>query len=294
MKLKSPEKYISPIRRIYLYKYYSYVNALLKLPLDAENTYNWDGTDFNYEKGFDIITVSFNNTHVLKHQIIKLKENLTDKNFNHIIADNSSLAEKREEIKSLCREYNLIYVGIPKPKSRFDMGGSKSHAAALNWIYYHIITKRNPRRFGFLDHDIYPLQPVSIEDKMQNQPIYGKKSVRKEYWYLWPGFAFFETIILKNMQVNFSPAKVNNTYLDTGGTMWYPLFSKLDASGYVFTDDRTISLKEMGYNYLEEVEFLDDIWFHSINASFWNKQSADYSEAIDDIILNNKIYRNTK
>jgi len=288
MKLKSPEKRKSIIRRINLYKYYSYVNKLLKMPIDKYDTYNWDDTNLDYKKGFDLITVSFNNIHVLRHQINKIKENLKDSNINHIIADNSDIPERRDEIKSICKENDLIYVGIPKSPSKFIMAGSKSHSAALNWIYYYIVLKRKPQRFGFLDHDIYPLKPVSINEKMENQSFYGKKSIRKNCWYLWPGFAFFDTIILKDLKVDFSPAKVNDSYLDTGGALWYSLYSRLEASNYSFAKERIIPLHELGYKYDEEVEFLDDIWFHSVNASFWNKATKDYSEAIDDI-LNNKI-----
>lgn len=286
MKLKSSEKNQTIVRRINLYKYYSYVNKLLKMPVNIHDVYNWDNTDLDYKKGFDLITVSFNNTHVLQHQINKIKQNLRDTDFTHIIADNSDIAEKRKEIRSICKENRLIYVGIPKSPSKFIMAGSKSHSAALNWIYYHIILKRKPQRFGFLDHDIYPLKPVSISDKMKNQPIYGKKSVRKDYWYLWPGFAFFDSIILKDLKVDFSPAKVNDTYLDTGGALWYPLFSQLNDTDYVFAKDRIVPLNKLGYKYDEEVEFIDNVWFHSVNASFWNKETKDYSEAIDDILEN--------
>lgn len=283
MKLKSSEKRQTIMRRINLYKYYSYVNKILKVPL--HDTVNWS------EKGsvLDVITIAFNNTHVLKHQIAKIKKNLKDESFAYIIADNSDCIEKRNEIKELCRKEGVIYVGIPRPENNPFIIGSKSHAASLNWVYYQVVKRRSPRIFGFLDHDIYPLKPVSIANLMDGQILFGKKQTRGSYWYLWAGFCFFQLDSLNDISVDFSPSKVDGIYLDTGGALWYALYSKLNISDFGFPRDCEIPLTNLGYNYTEMVEFIGNDWFHSINASQW-KESSDYSDAIDDILRKELIY----
>jgi len=281
MKLRSPEKNKSILRRYNLYKYYWYVNRLLKLSVSKSESDALKKD--NFDEAFYLITVAFNNTHVLKHQISKIKENITDKNYRHIIADNSKLPEKREEIKKICLEENIPYIGIPQLSMNRYIGGSNSHAAALNWIYYQLINKIRPCKFGFLDHDIYPLKPLSVEKYLEEQPFYGKKETREDYWYLWPGFCFFDFNYISKFYVDFSPSKVNQTYVDTGGALWYDLYSNLNNSDYKFAKEQRISLDKLGYPFQETVEFLDDNWFHSMNASLW-KNAEDYSVAIDDIL----------
>lgn len=281
MKLRSPEKHQLFLRRINLYKYYSQLNKLLKIPAEDCDRVNLRESEGN----LDIITISFDNLHVLKHQIGKIKENVTDDNYTHIVADNSSQPEKRKEIRSLCESEGIAYIGIPKFENDSFIRGSKSHAISLNWVFYQVVMKRKPRWFGFLDHDIYPIRPVSLVKSFDNQLFYGKKETRDEYWYLWPGFSFFDFDFLSDIKVDFSPSKVKDTYLDTGGALWYSLYSKLNAADFIFPDDFRISLDKLGYNYNEMVEFIDDNWFHSMNASLW-KEASDYTDAIDDILAN--------
>lgn len=281
MILKSYEKKRTFLRRINLYRYYSHMNRILNIPVEGMFLENSAG------ENVDIITIVFNNVHVLKHQIAKIKQNVTDSNYTHIIVDNSNIPERRDEIRTICKENRLLYIGMPQLENSF-IRGSKSHAVALNWVYYQVVLKRNSRWFGFLDHDIYPIHPVSIIDMFKSQSFYGKKEIRDGHWYLWPGFAFFEASFLANLKVDFSPSKVGQTYLDTGGALWYSLYSNLSESDFVFPQDIKVGLDKLGYNYPEEVEFIDHNWFHSMNASSWKKRS-DYNDAIDDILKRDDI-----
>ncbi|PXV62507.1 hypothetical protein CLV62_11949 [Dysgonomonas alginatilytica] len=279
MKLRSPEKKQSFLRRVNLYKYYSQLNKLLKVPAECSDMVKPQDS----ETSLDLITIAFNNVHVLKHQIRKIKENVRDDNYTHIVADNSNMPEKREEIRLICENEGVMYVGIPQLENNSFIIGSKSHGVSLNWVFYQVVMKRKPRWFGFLDHDIYPIRPVSIVKTFDNQIFYGKKETRDSYWYLWPGFSFFEFDFLADIKVDFSPSKIKDTYLDTGGALWYSLYSKLNDSDFTFAAELRITLDKLGYDYPETVEFIDDSWFHSMNASLW-KDASDYSDAIDDIL----------
>lgn len=280
MKLRSPEKRRTLVRRYNLYGYYRYVNKILQIPYSASEGHLKNRSEI------DLVTIAYNNTHVLKHQIRKVKKNVIDKDLSYIIADNSDNLEKKLEIKDICDNENILYIEVPKPlDNSYKIGGSKSHSAALNWVYYRIIKERQPKFFGFLDHDIYPLKEVSIASYLADRPFFGKKDMRKDYSYLWPGFCFFEFDYVKDLKLDFSPVKVGDSYLDTGGGLWYELYSKVNMDDFNLPKTIQYPLINLGYDYPENVEFIDESWFHSVNASRW-KEASDYTAAIDDIVEN--------
>jgi hypothetical protein len=51
---------------------------------------------------------------------------------------------------------------------------SVSHAMALNYLYDNYVSVSHAQYFGILDHDIFPIAPVQISDKLQNQPFLGQ------------------------------------------------------------------------------------------------------------------------
>jgi hypothetical protein len=289
MKLTIPDKKIGLIRYYFFWKYYKQLNKILNIGIENCDYINLDITPQNKENTIDLITIAFNNTHVLKHQIKKIKKNITDKNYTHIIADNSSNLVCRDEIKRICRDEGVAYISIPINQKIINRLDSFAHSAALNWTYYQLVLKRRPRWFGFLDHDIYPLCPYRIEDKISNQPFYGRKIVTHSYWYLWAGFLFFELAPVETLHVDFSPAKINKTNLDTGGALYASLYHKENPENYAFAQNIRFGLNLIGYNFADEVDFIDNCWFHSTNASAWRSMS-DYNFIINDIVNNEKIY----
>jgi hypothetical protein len=284
-KLKNPELHPTIVRKYNMHRYYKAVNQLLEIPAEQCEHINLDIRPQRNTDHIDLITIAFNNTYVLESQIKKIKKNVLDKNYTHIIADNSSDFSRRKEIKNICEKEKIAYISLPSTKKSVMFFNSESHAIALNWMYYNLIRKRSPRWFGCLDHDIYPLKPISIQDKLWNQSFYGRKDVRGHVWYLWPGFAFFELSSLDSVDVNFFPSKSENVYLDTGGAMWHVYFKNLNEIDYSFAKNIRVSLNQLGSEFNEDVEFIDDIWFHSMNGSFW-RNVPDYKSAIEDILNN--------
>lgn len=290
MKLHPNDENITLKRHFYLKFIYHSMNKLLRIPFsDCEhsNCSNKQLPDGN--KVVDIITVAFNNTHVLRHQIDLIKQNIVDQNVCYIIADNSNREDKSLEIKQLCTQHDLGYIRLPKNKWLDKRSGSYSHGAALNWIYYNYINKRKPNIFGFLDHDIYPLQKLSLTEKVGEQGFYGyRRSKGDNYWYLWPGIAFFKYDHLANINVNFAPCMVDKLYLDTGSSLFPVYYKYFDTNSLTFASFERIPLSDVGYDNDSLVEFIDGkIWFHSANASYWREVNK-YEDIIDDIILKNK------
>lgn len=116
------------------------------------------------EKHVDIIIVVFNNLELIEYQTLFLKKNIKD-NYSHIIVDNSIDKEIRCQLYSYCKDNGIAYVGLLKNWSN-KVGPSYSHAIVLNYAYKHIIKKREPYAFGFIDHDLFPIGSLSIINKL--------------------------------------------------------------------------------------------------------------------------------
>lgn len=290
MKLKPSDQNPTFIRKLRLLYLYSLTNKILKVPFNQCFHFNCDINRLPEEnEQIDLITVAFNNLHVLKHQVYSFRKMISDANYVHLIADNSNNPEKSAKIETFCRKEKLGYIRLPKSDQLDKKYASYSHGAALNWLYYHYVSSRKAKYFGFLDHDVYPVKKVSIKEKIGDQHFYGYRRgvVTFDRWFLWPGLIFFEYAFVSGIKINFLPCKNGKFYYDTGGSLWFSLYSKLDADKLFFPAFKRITLKELGYHNNSEVEFIDDCWFHSSNGSYWRKVS-NYENIIDEIIENGR------
>lgn len=223
----------------------------------------------------DLITIAFNNDLVIELQIEYLRRYVQDE-FSHIVCDNSSDSEKSENIRKICEENNVAYLRLPKNHLNI-IGPSYSHAAALNYVYRNVVSKRIPKYFGFIDHDLFPIAPISIAQYLQKQPCYGAKRQRGDFWYLSAIMSFFSTDFLKNRKVDFMPIKPDGkTYLDSGGGNWTDIYSKLDLGGLCFASERMEDFRPGGNRHSDQIEIFDNVWLHTINGSYWKEvQSKD-------------------
>jgi hypothetical protein len=221
----------------------------------------------------DIVTIAFNNPQTIERQISLIKKYIQGE-YNYIVADNSSDKTVRKAIENLCIKNSVGYIGLPRNYLTTVIGGgSYSHGASLNWIYYRIIKKRQPRYFGFIDHDLFPVKPVSLAQKLAEQPIYGIDSQVKNYWYLWAGLCFYQFDFVKNKKVDFLPAKPCQTYLDTGGGNWYSIYSKMNRANLTLeiSQLKKIDEEDTGENILQEncIHYIGDYWLHAVCGSNW-------------------------
>lgn len=286
MKLRPNDEKITFKRRFYLKFIYRSMNKLLKISLaDCDHVGCSDNQLPHGNKMVDIITIAFNNTHVLQHQINLIKKNIKDEEISYIVADNSTKEEMASEIKKLCVENSLGYIRLPKNKWLDKRSGSYSHGAAMNWLYYNYVDKRKPDVFGFLDHDIYPLEKLSFVEKLGEQGFYGyRRKKGEDYWYIWPGLAVFKYDVIKNVNVNFAPCMVDRLYLDTGSSLFPVFYRNFDVNKIKPVSFSRFPLTDIGYENDSLVEFIDEkTWFHSANASYWRGVNK-YEDIIDDII----------
>lgn len=222
------------------------------------------------EKSLDIITVAFNNVELIQYQELFLRKFIQD-SYYHIVVDNSTDFKVREQLYQFCLENKIAYISLPKNFLNW-VGGSYSHAAALNYTYKHIIQKRQPFAFGQIDHDLFPTRSISIIDKLTNQPIYGPLRLRDKWWYLSAILSFFRLDFVKDKKVDFMPVTPDKIYLDSGGGNWYSLYSQLDRERIIFPSECIEPLRDGGDRHGDSLEFFDDkLWLHTINGSCWKK-----------------------
>jgi len=256
------DAYIATIREIYNHRKYTLH--------DTSNIKN---------KRLCFITVAFNNDFLIEEQIRLIKKYITDTDYVHIVVDNSSDMRKRDAIKTVCSNACVPYFSLPfNWFSKIDKRGSYSHGLAMNLIYYKIIKKIKPEVFGFIDHDIFPIKPYSVLQKMDNQIFYGRLVDRspdnhhRKLWYLWAGFCFFKFDEVKNLKMNYLPCQVDNVYLDTAGSNFLQLYSKYSLERINFTAPVIEKyFREGGEYHADLLHYIDLDWLHAINGSNWKK-----------------------
>lgn len=205
-----------------------------------------------------IATVAFNRPDVLEWQIHLVRKYLAERD-SYIVFDNSSSRADRKANRDLCRREAVPYVSLPI----IAFKGSFSHGAALNWITQNFVKPRSPDFFGFLDHDIFPVAPFSVAERMSGRKAYGHRASHRGAWYLWPGFCFYSGVPIASL--DFSPVSDPVLgFLDTGGANWKILYQNIDELDVGFIDIRKILVDEQG-NYFQDF----DGWIHAGGVARW-------------------------
>lgn len=241
------------------------------------------------KSNFVIITIAFNNLDIIKIQHDYLIKHFKDP-FDHVIADNSNDPEASQKLERFCAEKNISYVKIPW-NILTGIRASGSHGVALNWCYHNVIKKYCPKYFGFLDHDILPLRPVAIFDKIRGG-FYGIiRDKKAPYWYFWPGFCFFEYEPFKNAHFDFFPYHTGSdgmTFLDTGGSNYHMICRHLDRSrlgeaSHFLVDMNTGRRWVSGSDTRNTFELVNNDWLH-IRQISWREESMSKLNAYQEII----------
>ncbi|WP_027060236.1 hypothetical protein [Mesorhizobium loti] len=219
-----------------------------------------------------VATVAFNRPDVIEWQIHLVRRYLAEHE-SYIVFDNSKKDAARDAIREICRRQHVPYVALPRNR----LVVSRSHGQALNWIVRNFISKFRPGFFGFIDHDIFPMQPFSVRDQLNGKRVYG--SVRRDTptpggWFLWPAFSFFDGSLLQQ-RLDFAPSF--KFHMDAGGSNWPLLYRSIDPALVRFTENRLLRFGE-GDDPHEDFFMSIDGWLHVTNASNWRKQPVDRGE----------------
>ncbi|TLU88234.1 MAG: glycosyltransferase family 2 protein [Chlorobium sp.] len=177
-----------------------------------------------------------------------------------VVVDNSKRDQTRKELSELCGRYEVPYLALPRNRTKH---ANRSHGMALTWTYYRIINKLKPEIFGFIDHDMIPVAPVSVEDRLGNQTFYGLKNQGETYaWGLWAGYCLYNYKKVSSCKLNF--LYDFSRYLDTGGRNWSVLYKNVDFNQIRFADAdiKEIAISDADGTCIQSVQYVDSAWVH--------------------------------
>ncbi|RTL12955.1 MAG: hypothetical protein EKK54_02540 [Neisseriaceae bacterium] len=212
-----------------------------------------------------VFSIAFNNYFVIEYQVKLIKANLLGE-YTLLIIDSSNVNEVTSKIRQLCDLNKISYI---KVKHFASDQPSDSHGVLLNWVYRNIIERYHIYKFGFLDHDIFPIEKVNLNERVSNSLVglHGLKQYRGDRWYLWAGFCFFDLTKLSVKNLDFLPIKG----LDTGGGNWQNLYNHInhDLINCSYDKRNYESSGESSIHQINNFEVIDDCWIHTVNASGW-------------------------
>ncbi len=252
-----------------------------------------------------IVTVAYDHVRLIEKQIELVKQHVTDKNYLHVIVDNSPSKKVRKQIKDFCDREHVGYVPVPRYIDKLIyhkiFGNGISHGAAINWLFFHFLKQRAPVRFALIDHDVFPMEDFSFIEKLGERDFYGVERIMKDGWYLWPGWCVFRYSALSSCKPDFLPYYLKESYLDSGGGNYPQFYGRYDLKDIEFAPVVTKRIrhsKELtAYEDIYHgdcVQLIDGKWLHFINGS--NCAKIPGKEKLVDKMLDNieKLYMEMK
>lgn len=233
-----------------------------------------------------LLSIAYNSLETIKVQLEYLDKNLRDE-YQYIVCDNSSDTQESKKIENFCKQSEVGYIRLlGNPYNGVD--ASKSHGLAINWMYRHVVKPSSARYFGTIDHDIFPIKKTSIINKLRNSKVFGHTQVRGDSWYLWPGFSFFNRMLVGKKKFNFMPVEG----LDTGGGNWESIFRLINKSQVSKPVHKYIKYKDGDTIQSTSMEKIGD-WLHLINSSGWRdgKKKVRIAQLIQKVLDKDKIHR---
>jgi hypothetical protein len=175
-----------------------------------------------------------------------------------LVFDNSRTPAARQQIREVCSRHATPYLALPRYRTRHV---NRSHGMAMSWIYANVVRSVQPRIFGFLDHDLIPVQPVDLASMLRAQAVFGMLNDGKPgHWNLWAGYCFFRFEDTLGKPLNFLYDFSRG--LDTGGRNWKTLYRFLDRKRLRFAPREFVELTVPALGASRPVEVIDKAWVH--------------------------------
>ena len=170
-----------------------------------------------------LLTVAFGDAQCLDVQL-RLTRGLVRHDL-HIVADNSASEASARENRQVSAARGAAYVRLPANPWTVK-NPSRSHGAALNWMWHNVLKPAAPAAFGFLDQDLFPTQPCDPFEPLERVAFYGDLRRAGARWYLWAGYCFFRFDAVDSAPLDFGLDWFAG--LDTGGANWEVLYRNVD------------------------------------------------------------------
>lgn len=170
-----------------------------------------------------LLTIAFADAQCLDLQL-RLTRGLVRHDL-HIVADNSVSEAAARENRQVCAAHGAAYVRLPANPWTVK-NPSRSHGAALNWMWHNVLKPAAPAAFGFLDQDLFPTQPCDPFEPLEGAAFYGDLRWAGARWFLWAGYCFFRFDAVCHEPLDFGLDWFAG--LDTGGANWDVLYRGVD------------------------------------------------------------------
>jgi hypothetical protein len=206
--------------------------------------------------------VAFEQPWALEWLLTMARKNLKD--CTVLVFDNSR-APKRAAIAEVCRRQGAHYLALPSNRTRHV---NRSHGMAMTWIYRNIVQAIEPEYFAFIDHDMIPMTPMSLSERLGDLDCFGRINQSRWGWQLWAGYCLFRFARVGHLPLNF--LYDFSFGLDTGGRNWKYIYRQLDFGRQRFADDQEYPLQAGPQGPVRTVQVLDDRWVHIGSISYNN------------------------
>lgn len=217
-----------------------------------------------------LATIAFNKPRCVDEQIRLLWKHLEDE-WTLIVVDQSTNVEMAAQIREIVlANVGCVYV---HPKTRMHHEGLNLASEMLLEEPGLVMPYSDAPYIGFLDHDIFPIRPTTLIDKIEEAGFYGvgQRHPATGNLYLWPGFCFFSREWLAGRPLDFTGYRDGDRRNDGDtGSGLAPLFADEDwekmyrvpHAHHALRRPDEYGLQSWGY------ETLGD-WLHFTNASGW-------------------------
>jgi hypothetical protein len=171
-----------------------------------------------------LISIAFEDAELIGWQARLVRRNVPSAKY--VVVDNSHTEAGAQAIKRICETEHCDYYRTPE--NPWVRSPSRSHALALNWAWENVVQPSRPDGFGFLDADLFPLEPTDPFEPLRRQDFYGVVRNVGARWFLWAGFCIFKFEKVERLPLDFGQAWFIG--LDTGGANWRVLYRRYDLS----------------------------------------------------------------
>jgi hypothetical protein len=252
-------------------------NAYLKArPRELDNFLE----NTSHLKGKNIANiVAFSQPWVLDFSLKMAARHLQDATV--LVFDNSRELSDRADIARVCRERGALHLALPPNSTRH---ANRSHGNAMTWIFHNVTRHIQPAVVGFLDHDMIPIEPVQLAERIGTQPFYGRAIVSQWAWSLWAGYSLYNFPAVKDLPLNFLYDFSRG--LDTGGRNWNCLYSKYSRDQLRFAEFDRHNFVDAEANILRKLRFVDKRWIHLGGVGYGEnfRQNQGFFTRIADLV----------
>lgn len=207
-------------------------------------------------KGRNIaLVIAFEQPWALDWLLRMAQRNLTDTTV--LVFDNSRQAAARLDIERVCRNRGAPYLALPANPTRHV---NRSHGMAMTWVFHNVVRTIQPRLFAFLDHDLIPVEKISLAERLSGQPFSGYVRISNWAWNLWAGYCLYDFPSVAELPLNF--LYDFSRKLDTGGRNWSCLYQNHDPKRLCFAGSNKVTVRDPVTATPHSVQMVDHSWLH--------------------------------